>query len=50
VLEGGTHPGSASDVFDALAAAVEPFQGLTYGQLGLAGRTVAAGAAGGVPA
>src|SRR5574342_84116 len=44
-LEGAPHPGSASDVFDALAASVEAFGGLSYGALGLQGRRVAASAA-----
>jgi NADH-quinone oxidoreductase subunit G len=44
-LEGSPHPGSASDVFDALAASVEAFGGLSYGALGLQGRRVTAGAA-----
>jgi NADH-quinone oxidoreductase subunit G len=44
-LEGSPHPGSASDVFDALAASVEAFGGLSYGALGLQGRRIAASAA-----
>jgi predicted molibdopterin-dependent oxidoreductase YjgC len=43
-LEGTAHPGTAADVFDALAAAVEPFSGLSYGRLGLQGHTVSSGA------
>jgi predicted molibdopterin-dependent oxidoreductase YjgC len=37
------HPGSAAEVFAALAAAEEPFAGLSYGALGFGGRVVAAG-------
>jgi NADH dehydrogenase/NADH:ubiquinone oxidoreductase subunit G len=44
-LEGTPHPGSAAEVFDALAASVEAFAGLSYGALGLQGRPVAARAA-----
>jgi NADH-quinone oxidoreductase subunit G len=44
-LEGSPHPGSASDVFGALAATVEAFGALSYSALGLQGRRVAAGAA-----
>jgi NADH-quinone oxidoreductase subunit G len=39
----GERPGSAAEVFAALAASDEPFAGLSYGALGLAGRRVAAG-------
>ena len=43
-LEGTAHPGTAGDVFDALAAAVDPFGGLSYAGLGLRGHPVSAGA------
>ena len=42
---GTPHPASASDGFDALAAATEGFAGLTYDRLGLLGRTTSSGAA-----
>jgi len=46
--DAGERPGSAAEAFDLLAAAVEPFSGLTYPALGLTGRRVGKGA--GVPA
>ncbi|MGH7538892.1 MAG: 2Fe-2S iron-sulfur cluster-binding protein [Gemmatimonadales bacterium] len=51
VLEGGEAAGSAAEVFDQLAATVDAFAGLTYGNLGMTGKLVGPAAAkAGVPA
>ncbi|HTR19531.1 MAG TPA: 2Fe-2S iron-sulfur cluster-binding protein [Gemmatimonadales bacterium] len=41
---GTPHLASAAEVFDQLAAAVEPFAGLSYSSLGATGRTISLGA------
>ncbi|HYR97627.1 MAG TPA: molybdopterin-dependent oxidoreductase, partial [Gemmatimonadales bacterium] len=44
-LERGGHVATAADAFDRLAASVEAFRGLSYGQLGFAGASAPAVAA-----